>query len=43
MNDRSWIYRVSPKGLRRINNYNMVQGFNNYTLSNPKNICRCGI
>jgi len=38
MNDRSWIYRDSPKGLRKMNYCNGVQSFINYILSNPRNI-----
>jgi len=28
MDDRSWMYRDSPQGLRRMDYYNGVQGFN---------------
>jgi hypothetical protein len=43
MNDRSWIYRVSPEGLRKMNYYNGIEGFINYALSNPSNINGGGI
>jgi len=43
MNDRSWIYRVSPKGLRKMNYCNEIEGFINYALSNPSNINGGGI
>ena len=38
MNDRSWIYQVSPEMLCKVDYYNEVEDFINYTLSNPKNI-----
>jgi hypothetical protein len=38
MDDRSWMYRDSPERLCKMNYYNGVQGFINYTLSNPRNI-----
>jgi hypothetical protein len=38
MNDHSWMYQVSLEGLHKMNYYNGVEGFINYTLSNPKNI-----
>jgi hypothetical protein len=37
------MHRDSPQGLRRMNNYNRVQGFINYTLSNLRNINGEGI
>ena len=43
MKDRSWIYRVSPEGLCKMNYCNRVEGFIKYTLSNPKNISEGGI
>jgi len=38
MDNRSWMYRDSPEGLRRMNYCNRVQCFINYTLSNLRNI-----
>ena len=38
MDDHSWMSRNSPKGLCRMDCYNRVQDFINYTLSNPRNI-----
>ena len=43
MNDRSWMYRDSPQGLRRIDYCNEVQGFINFTTSIPKNFTGGGI
>jgi hypothetical protein len=43
MDDYSWMYRDSPKGLQMMNYYNKVQGFINYALSNPRNINERGI
>ena len=33
MDDRSWMYRDSPQGLRRMDYCNGVQGFINFTTS----------
>jgi hypothetical protein len=38
MADCSWMYRDSPKGLRKMDYCNGVHGFINYALSNLKNI-----
>jgi hypothetical protein len=38
MNDRSWMYRASPKGLHKMNYCNRIESFINYALSNLKNI-----
>jgi hypothetical protein len=38
MDDYSWMYRVSPEGLRMMNYCNEVVSFINYTLSKPRNI-----
>jgi len=38
MDNRSWMYRDSPEGLRRMNYCNRVQCFINCTLSNLRNI-----
>jgi len=43
MNDRSWMYRDSPQGLRMIDYCNGVQGFINFTTSIPKNFTGGGI
>jgi len=43
MNDRSWMYRDSPQGLRRMDYCNGVQGFINFTTSIPKNFTGGGI
>jgi len=43
MDDRSWMYRDSPEGLRKMDYCNEVQNFINYALSNLRNIGRCGI
>ena len=43
MDGCSWMYRVSPEGLRMMNHYNRVEGFINYALFNPKNISGDGI
>jgi len=37
MDDRSWMYRDSPQGLRRMDYCNGVQGFINFTTSIPRN------
>ena len=36
MDDRSWMYRDSPQGLRSMDYYNGVQGFFNFATSIPK-------
>ena len=38
MNDCSWMYRVSPKGLPKMDYYNRVKVCINYALSYPKPI-----
>jgi len=38
IDDRSWMYQDSPEGLRKMDYYNGVQGFIDYTLSNSRNI-----
>jgi hypothetical protein len=38
MDDHSWMYRGSPKGLYRMNYCNEIQSFINYILSNSINI-----
>jgi hypothetical protein len=43
MDDRSWMYRDSPQGMRMTDYCNMVQGFINYTTSIPRNISGGGI
>jgi len=43
MDDRSWMCRDSPQGLRRMNYCNGVQGFINFATSIPKNFTGCGI
>jgi hypothetical protein len=43
MDDYSWMYRVSPEGLRMMNYCNEVVSFINYTLSKPRNISGGGI
>jgi hypothetical protein len=43
MDDRSWMYRDSPKGLRRMSYFNGVQGFINFTTSIPENFTGGGI
>jgi len=43
MDDRSWMYRDSLEGLRKMNYYNEVQSYINYTLSNPRNISGNGV
>jgi hypothetical protein len=43
MNDRLWMDRVSPKGLRKMDYCNGIEGFINYVLSNLSNINRGGI
>jgi len=37
MDGRSWMYRDSPQGLRRMDYCNGVQGFINFTTSIPRN------
>jgi hypothetical protein len=37
------MYRVSPEGLRRMDYCDGVEGFINYTRSNPRNISEGGI
>lgn len=37
MDDRSWMYRDSPQGLRRMDYCNGVQGFMNFATSIPRN------
>jgi hypothetical protein len=37
MNDLSWMYRVSPQWLQRMNYCNGVQGFINFATSIPRN------
>jgi hypothetical protein len=43
MNDHSWMYQYSPQELRRMDYYNRVQGFINFTTSIPKKFTGCGI
>ena len=43
MDDRSWMYRDSPQGLRRMDYCNGVQGFINFATSIPRNFTRGGI
>jgi hypothetical protein len=43
MDNRSWMYRDSLEGLRRMDYCNGVQVFINYALSNPRNISGGGI
>jgi len=43
MDDYSWMYRVSLKGLRNMDYCNEVESFIKYTLSNPKIISGGGI
>ena len=43
MDGHSWIYQVSPEGLRMMNYYNEVMSFINYTLSKLRNISGGGI
>jgi hypothetical protein len=38
MDDRSWMYKDSPQGLRRMDYCNGVQAFINYATSIPRNI-----
>jgi hypothetical protein len=40
MNYHSWIYRVSLKGLRKMDYCNKIESFIKYILSNPKNISK---
>jgi hypothetical protein len=43
MDDRSWMYRDSPQGLRRMNYCNGVQGFINLAISIPRNFTNSSI
>jgi hypothetical protein len=43
MDDRSWMYRDSPQGLRRMDYYNGVKGFINFATSIPRNFTGGGI
>ena len=43
MDDRSWMYRDSPQGLRRMDYCNGVQGFINFATSIPRNFTDGGI
>ena len=43
MDDRSWMYRDSPQGLRRMDYCNGVQGFINFATSIPRNFTKGGI
>jgi len=43
MDDRSWMYRDSPQGLRRMDYCNEVQGFINFITSIPINFTGGGI
>jgi hypothetical protein len=43
MDDRSWMYRDSPQGLRRMDYYNRVQGFINFATSILRNFIDDGI
>jgi len=43
MDDRSWMYRDSPQGLRRIDYCNKVQSFINFATSIPRNFTGGGI
>ena len=43
MDDHSWMYRDSPQGLRSLDYCNVVQGFINYAISNPRNVSESGI
>jgi hypothetical protein len=38
MDNRFWMDRVSPKGLRKMDYCNGIEGFINYVLSNPRKI-----
>jgi len=38
MDSRSWMYRDLPQGLRMMDYCDRIQGFINYTQSNPINI-----
>jgi len=38
MDNRSWMYRDSPQGLRMMDYCNEVYNFINYALSNSRNI-----
>jgi hypothetical protein len=43
MDDCSWMYRDSPKGLIKMDYCNEIQGFINHVLFNPWNISGGGI
>jgi hypothetical protein len=43
MDDRSWMYRDLPQGLRRMDYCNGVQGFINFATSIPRNFTGGGI
>jgi hypothetical protein len=43
IDDHSWMYRDSPQGLRNLDYCNVVQGFINYAISNPRNVSESGI
>jgi len=43
MDDRSWMYRDSPQGLRRMDYCNGVRGFINFATSIPRNFTDGGI
>jgi hypothetical protein len=43
MDDHSLMYRDPPENLRRMDYCNEIEGFINYTLSNPRNINGDGI
>jgi len=43
MDDRLWMYRDSPQGLRRMDYCNEIQGFINFTTSIPRNFTGGGI
>ena len=43
MDDRSWMYRVSPEGLYMMDYYNGIEGFISCTLSCMRNISGGGI
>ena len=43
MDDRSWMYRDPPQGLRRMDYCNGVKGFINFATSIPRNFTDGGI
>jgi hypothetical protein len=43
MDDHSWMYRDLPQELQMMDYCNEVQGFINYSTSNPRNIIGCSI